>query len=226
MRLALALTLGVASVTSPRAHIISSGSGHARVVVLTFDAGADRGYASSILRTLERNHLHATFGMTGRWADQNPDLMRQMARDHDTFINHTFDHQSFTGLSTGLRPLSTASRSWEVEETERAVRRLTGQTTKPYFRPPYGDYDTATLVLVRRLGYRYMVMWTVDSLGWQHLPARQIVSRCLSLVRPGAILLMHVGSQSQDALALQAVVNGLRHRSYRFETVPELLAGA
>jgi peptidoglycan-N-acetylglucosamine deacetylase len=215
----------MASIASPQAHIIFSGSGHSRVVVLTFDAGADRGYAASILRTLERNHLHATFGMTGRWADQNPDLVRRMARDHDTFINHTFDHQSFTGLSTGLRPLSTASRSWEIEQTERVVRRLTGLTTKPYFRPPYGDYDNSTLVLARRLGYRYMVMWTVDSLGWQHLVARQIVSRCLSLIRPGAILLMHVGIQSQDAQALQPIVTGLRHTGYRFETVPQLVAG-
>jgi peptidoglycan/xylan/chitin deacetylase (PgdA/CDA1 family) len=222
---ALALAFGMAFGLSPQARIIFSGTGHSHVVALTFDAGADRGYASFILRTLEKDHLKATFGMTGRWAEQNPDLVRRMARDHDTFINHTFDHQSFTGLSTGRGPLSTASRSWQIEQTDRVVRRLTGLTTKPYFRPPFGDYDTSTLVLLRRLGYRYMVMWTVDSLGWQHLTARQIVSRCLSLIRPGTILLMHVGIQSHDAQALQPIVSALRHRDYRFETIPQLVSG-
>jgi peptidoglycan/xylan/chitin deacetylase (PgdA/CDA1 family) len=211
-------------VSSAPAQVISSGGGNNRVVALTFDAGADRGYAATILRTLERQHLHATFGMTGRWAQANPDLVKRIARDHDTFINHTFDHRSFTGLSNGLPPLSTAQRSWEIRQTESIVHRLTGRTTKPYFRPPFGDYDPATLRLARRLGYRYMVMWTVDSLGWERLAAAQIVSRCTSLARPGAIFLMHVGIQSQDAQALEPLVGSLRRDGYRFVTIPQLLA--
>jgi peptidoglycan/xylan/chitin deacetylase (PgdA/CDA1 family) len=164
--------------------------------------------------------------MTGRWARANPDLVKRIARDHDTFLNHTFDHESFTGLSTGLRPLSAAQRSWEIRQTETVVHRITGGTTKPYFRPPFGDYDAATLRLVRGLGYRYMVMWTVDSLGWQRLPAARILSRCLSLARPGSIFLMHVGIQSQDAQALEPLVTSLRRRGYRFVTIPQLVAGS
>src|SRR5947209_20013168 len=72
---------------TPPANVISFGSGRAHAVALTFDAGADRGYAPQILSTLERNRLHASFGMTGRWASANPDLVRRMARDGDAFIN-------------------------------------------------------------------------------------------------------------------------------------------
>jgi hypothetical protein len=54
----------------------------------------------------------------------------------------------------------------------------------------------------------------VDSLGWNGLPADQIVERCLSLAEPGAIYVFHVGSASQDAAALQAVIDGLRTRGY------------
>ena len=162
--------------------------------------------------------------MTGRWASANPDLIRRMSRDGGTFINHTYDHRSFTGLSATPAVLTRAGRAWEITSTESIIHRLTGRTTKPYFRPPYGDYDAATLTLVRQLGYRYTVMWTVDSLGWTHLAASAILQRCSARLAPGAIFLMHVGIQSQDALALPAFLAVLRRRGFRPVTLPQLLA--
>jgi peptidoglycan/xylan/chitin deacetylase (PgdA/CDA1 family) len=206
------------------ARIVVSGSTHLQIVALTFDAGADRGYAGRILSVLERNHVRASFGMTGRWAQQNPDLVRAMARDGDTFINHTYDHQSFTGYSSNAAPLTTGARTLEILRTEQSVKSLTGLSTKPYFRPPYGDYDAATVALAGRLGYRYMIMWTVDSLGWAHLQSAGILARCLAALHPGDIYLMHVGSQSQDAYALPAFISAAKRRGYRFVTIPLLLA--
>src|SRR5579875_3647702 len=175
--------------SAPQATIVSQGSGAHRVVALTFDAGADRGYAPRILSTLERNHIHASFGMTGLWAQTSPGLVRRMVRDHDVLINHTYDHRSFTGYSTNTPPLTVGERTWEITKAAQIIHRITGRSPRPYFRPPYGDYDAATLTLIRRLGYRYMVMWTIDSLGWDHLPKAGIIHRCLSLVHPGAIIL-------------------------------------
>ena len=208
-----------------QSQIISQGNPKIRAIALTFDAGADRGYAVSILATLERDHVRASFGMTGKWAQENADLLRRMVRDGDQLINHTFDHRSFTGVSTGTAPLSASQRTWEVEQADRTVQRLTGHSTKPYFRFPYGDYDGASLTLLSHLGYRYVIAWTVDSLGWNHLSAGGIYQRCLALTGPGAIVLMHVGSQSQDALALQPLIQQFRRRGYRFETVGQLVSG-
>jgi peptidoglycan/xylan/chitin deacetylase (PgdA/CDA1 family) len=160
------------------------------------------------------------------WAKENPDLVKRIARDGDVFINHTFDHRSFTGYSTDTAPLTPAQRTQEIMETERIVHRLTGKSTRPFFRPPFGDYDTATLTLAARLGYRYMVMWTLDSLGWEGLSTVAIEQRCDSYIRPGAILLMHVGVQSHDAQALPQIIRTLRRRGYRFVTLSQLVAGA
>lgn len=205
--------------------VVTLGPSTARSVALTFDAGADRGYASRILDVLERAHIHATFGMTGRWAEANPDLVRRMAQDGDAFMNHTYDHQSFTGLSSRLAPLTAAQRTREIVRAESIIEHIAHRRARPYFRPPFGDYDTATLPLLHRLGYRYLVMWTVDSLGWQHLPAASIIRRCLEAARPGAIILMHVGIQSQDAIALRTLIQDLHGRGYGFATVPALLRG-
>lgn len=218
-----ALLVAVGS-PSPAA-LVYRGPAAVKAVTITFDAGADRGYAPRILATLERFHVRATFGMTGTWARANPDLVRRMARDGDTFVNHTYDHRSFTGYSTRTGPLTARQRAWEITQTERIIHSLTGKTTRPYFRPPFGDLDSAVSRQVSRLGYTRIVMWTLDSLGWEGLSAGAIVSRVLDNVSPGAIYLMHVGIQSQDALALPAVLRGLRKDGYSVVPLPALLAG-
>ena len=193
------------------------------MVALTFDAGADRGYAERILNTLRDTGVRASFGMTGRWAEQNPDLVRRMVAEGHQLINHTYSHASFTGYSPGTRALTAEERRREIERTEAVLATVAGVQLKPYFRPPYGDSDNAMLVQLGQLGYAYSVMWTVDSLGWNGYTANQIVQRCVSRAVPGAILLFHVGADSQDAVALPELIRQLRANGYGFGTVSDVL---
>ncbi len=192
-----------------------------KVVALTFDAGSDVGYTTQILDTLAANGIKAGFGMTGKWAEANPDLMRRIVNEGHTVINHTYSHGSFTGSSTNTAPLSYHTRADELWKAESAVQRIANRSTKPYFRPPYGDYDQSVLADVWSRGYAYNVMWTVDSLGWNGLSASQIVQRCVNGLQPGAIYLFHVGSASQDGPALQMLANELRARGYGFATIDQ-----
>ncbi|MPZ97989.1 MAG: polysaccharide deacetylase family protein [Dehalococcoidia bacterium] len=207
------------------ATVIDRGPTGRRVVTLTFDAGSDVGFASEILDTLAAEGIRAGFGMTGRWAEENPELVRRMAAEGHGFVNHSYSHDSFTGLSTGAGPMSREERWQELDRTEAVLQQLTGRTTKPYFRPPYGDYDASVNVDVGARGYAYNVMWTVDSRGWNALPAADIVARCLERAEPGAVYIFHVGSASQDAAALPAIIQGLRAQGYGFVTLAELLGG-
>jgi peptidoglycan/xylan/chitin deacetylase (PgdA/CDA1 family) len=195
------------------------------VITLTFDAGADRGYAETILNTLAQKNVKASFGMTGIWAQRNPDLIRRMVNEGHHLMNHSWDHPSFTGYSTNSAPLTSAQRADQLRRTENIVRDIAGVELKPYFRPPYGDYDNSVLADLERNGYRYNVMWTVDSLGWQGLTAAQINQRVFNGATRGGVILLHVGAQSQDGPALPAMIDGLRQRGYRFATVKEMVEG-
>ena len=193
-----------------------------KIVALTFDAGSDRGYAAEILDTLKANGIHATFGMTGVWAEQNPDLVRRMADEGHQLINHTWDHASWTGYSTGKPPISAAERASELTRTEAAVQEIAGYDMRPYFRPTYGDYDDSVLADLLVNGYTVNVMWTVDSLGWNGLSAPEIVRRTVDGAVPGAIHLFHVGAASADAQALPEIISQLRDAGYRFVTVEQM----
>ncbi len=99
------------------------------------------------------------------------------------------------------------------------VSRLASGNTRPYFRPPYGEYDSSVLRDVWSRGYSYNVIWSTDSLGWKGLTRSQIVQRVMDGAQPGAIYLFHVGSQSQDGPALPEIISKLRGQDYSFATV-------
>jgi len=205
------------------ARVVERGDASRRAVALTFDAGADAGYTEDIFRTLRDNNIRATFGVTGVWAEQNRDLLFAITADGHQIINHTYDHRSFTGASTGDPPLTSDERALELSRAEVTVYRYTSRSTKPYFRPPYGDIDGSVLRDAAASGYDTVVMWTVDTLGWNGATADEILQRSLDLAEPGAIYVMHVGSDSQDAAALQQIIAGLRADGYAFSTIDELL---
>jgi peptidoglycan/xylan/chitin deacetylase (PgdA/CDA1 family) len=192
-------------------------------VALTFDAGADRGFAEYILDVLLYAGVKASFGMTGIWAEQHPDLVQRMALEGHRLINHSYDHSSFTGFSTNRRPLSTAQRHAQLERTERIIAELTGASTLPLFRAPYGDTDSTVLRDLATAGYAYNILWTVDSRGWMGYSVGQIIDRCVRLAEPGAIYVFHVGASAKDGPALPIIIERLREAGYTFETVDEIL---
>jgi peptidoglycan/xylan/chitin deacetylase (PgdA/CDA1 family) len=193
-----------------------------RTVALTFDAGSDLGNTATILDVLARYGVRASFGITGAFAEAHPDHIRRMAREGHVVINHSYSHFSFTGVSSTDVLLDRASRQDDLLRADAVLSSLTGASSAPFWRPPFGDYDQSVLDDVGAIGYRYTVLWTIDSLGWRGLTAGEIVDRVLDLVEPGAIVVMHVGSQSADADALPSILDGLVDAGYSFTTVEAL----
>lgn len=209
--------------TSAPAVIVATGRAARSVIALTFDAGSDAGHTSQILDTLAANHIHATFGITGLWAQANPTLVRLIAASGDQIVNHSWDHQSFTGGSTHTQALTAAQIDQELGRTDALIRQLTGTGTAGWFRPPYGDRDPAVDTAAGAAGYHWELMWTVDTLGWQGVNPETVVQRCVAAATPGEIILMHVGSASTDAQALPAVIAALQARGFGFVTVSALI---
>jgi peptidoglycan/xylan/chitin deacetylase (PgdA/CDA1 family) len=204
--------------------IIEGGSNGRLEVALTFDAGADTGYAPQILDYLRDEGIHATFGMTGQWAQANPDLVKRMVAEGHQLINHTWDHASLTGANTGMPPLTPEQVAQELGDTEAVVRDLTGYEMRPYFRPPYGDYDEASLRYLYDDGYYLSIWWTCDTHGWAGWGSQEIIDYCTTNIGEDEILLLHVGSAAAgDFEALPGLVQFFRDDGYAFVTVEQML---
>ena len=197
------------------------------VVALTFDAGANADAVPSILSTLAASGIHATFFLTGRFAQDFPGAVRAIASAGHRIGNHTTTHPHCPTLSD-------AALRTELGTAEAQIRAAGGSTPRSLFRFPYGDRTAHTISVVNAAGY-VAVRWTVDSLGWQGLNGRTlpqatqfVAERVVSAAGPGEIVLMHVGSNPDDhttldAAALPTVISRLRGSGYRFVTLDTLL---
>lgn len=110
----------------------------------------------------------------------------------------------------------------QIRITNITVREVTGTTTKPWFRFPFGDYDAAAIAVANSMGYA-TIGWTVDSLGWQGTSGgrtkRSTRQRVVAAARPGAIVLMRGGANPKDgttldADALPSIIRKLREKGY------------
>lgn len=209
-----------------RSQVYERGTSARPEIALTFDAGSDRGSGELILDTLAEYGVKASFGITGRWAEENPDLVKRMVREGHMVFNHTWSHRSFTGFSTQAWDggvLTIEERLREIEETERLIRELTKYDTAPYFRPPYGDLDDSVLADLGTAGYDVTVMWSCDTLGWNGASVEEILDRCAVNATAGDIILLHVGSDTLDAQALPRMIETLQEQGFDLVTVEELL---
>ncbi len=195
-----------------------------RVVALTFDCGSDAAGVPRILNALRERNAAATFFLAGEWAEAYPAQARLIAARYPVG-DHTYSHPYLTRLSNA------AVRS-EITRGARVIRSITGAVSKPLFRFPYGDRDGRTIALAGSLGYG-SVAWTVDTLGWKGRSAggtQAIVSRVLSHLQPGEIVLMHVGAAADgstlDAHALHALLQAVAARGYGFTTLTDYTDGA
>ena len=195
----------------------------AKVVALTFDAGANAAGLPSIESTLRAKGVPATFFLTGTWVRDFPAQANLIVQDGFLAGNHSVTHPYFTQLTD-------AQVTAEVQGAQQAILRANGTDARPLFRFPYGDVNSRVLADVNSLGYA-AVRWTVDSLGWEGTSGGQtvqaVVNRVLAAAQPGEIVLMHLGSNPDDgttldAAALPAIINGLQARGYGFVTLQAL----
>jgi peptidoglycan/xylan/chitin deacetylase (PgdA/CDA1 family) len=192
-------------------------------VALTFDGGAGSQGTASILATLRAHDVPASFFVTGRFVTANPGPTRQMAAVGPVG-NHTWSHPDLTTLGN-----SAIDR--ELTSTRSLILKTTGRDPRPFFRFPYGAYDSRVLTQVHARGYGG-VGWTTDSLGWKGtsggMTVDKVVARVLAGRVPGQIVLMHLGANPDDgttldAAALPRIITGLRDRGYTFTTLTALV---
>jgi peptidoglycan/xylan/chitin deacetylase (PgdA/CDA1 family) len=193
-------------------------------VALTFDAGANADAVASILATLRRYHVPATFFLTGTFARDCRAAAQAIAAGGFRIGDHTITHPHLTRLGD-------AAVRHEILGAARQITAVTGANPVPLFRFPFGAASARTIAIANQAGY-VPVRWTVDTLGWEgtagHISAAVVVSRVLAARRPGEIVLMHVGSNPKDhttfdADALPQVITQLRARGYSFVTLDTLV---
>lgn len=185
-----------------------------KVIALTFDAawGADK--TQGIIDIMEQFDAKGTFFLVGFWLDKFEEETKAIAKAGFEIGNHSKNHLNMPKLAEDeIRA--------EIEYVNDKVESLTGKTPT-YFRAPFGDYNDKLMTVLGEMNM-VGVQWSIDSLDWKGLSAKQIYERVVPKAKSGDIVLFHNNSDHVlDALPL--VLTALRGQGFKFVTLAELVA--
>jgi peptidoglycan/xylan/chitin deacetylase (PgdA/CDA1 family) len=181
--------------SSGPATVVAHGRRTVANIALTFDMGGRLEPAVDIVQWLIDHEVHATLFPTGASGTTTAQgraalLLAATRPDLFDFANHSWSHPDF-------RDLTAAQMAEQLTGSETALVPLIG-TTKPWFRPPFGGWNEAVRAGVGAAGWRYVVMWDVDTIDWRPVAdggptASGIVSKIANNAQNGSIVLMHLG---------------------------------
>lgn len=185
-------------------------------VALTFDDGPHPWSTPQILAVLNHFDIKATFFCIGQQVQTYPAVVRQEYVDGDLVEDHSWSHPD-------MRYLSASAIHKQLEMTAQAIEQVTN-TEPTFFRPPYGSATPTMLSQARQLDLS-TVMWTVDPRDWSLPGSQTIISRVLSSVTNGAIILLHDGGgdRAQTIAALPTIIMKLQQRGFRFVTIQQMV---
>lgn len=194
---------------------IWSGPPGARRIALTFDDGPNPKRTPPLLNLLDEMSTPATFFLVGKQAAAHPEMVRRMARSGHAVENHTWNHFNLARLSEPevLR---------ELASTTRTLTALAGRAPK-YFRPPGGNTSGAARRTAAMLGMS-PAMWSFASGKIEGWPIEDMLPALLEAAHPGAIYLIHNGTD-KILHVLPKMVEELRRQGYEFVTLDVLMSG-
>jgi peptidoglycan/xylan/chitin deacetylase (PgdA/CDA1 family) len=174
---------------------------------------------------------------------------RARAVEGHAFASHTWDHtywrgdikgpagaaprfkvQPSQGPQAGQRfEWSAAQYCAQIQQSEDRLAQITGVKPLPLFRAPGGKTSPSLIAAARRCGYAH-VGWSPagflgDELPSDKYPNQQLLDKALRDIRPGDILLAHLGIwDRKDPWApavLQPLIEGLQAKGFCFATLRE-----
>lgn len=176
-----------------------------KVIFLTFDDGPEPTFTPLALTALKKYGSQASWFILGKQAKPHLNLLTDIYQGgHDIGV-HSYDHVSLTSLSY-LQIVQ------QLDRTKALIEEATGQFW-PYFRPPFGAYNSQVLNAAASAGFEWNVMWSVDPRDYSSSPG-QIVSHILMNLKPGAIVILHEVTPSTTQ-ALPILLQEISKRGYR-----------
>lgn len=184
-------------------------------VALSFDAAWGADDTDSLLATLEKHNVKATFFLVGDWVRKYPDQVKRIAEAGHDVGNHSDKHPHMNSMSK-------EQIKEDIMRAHDSTKELLGIDMN-LFRPPFGEYNNTVMEALKECGY-YIIQWDIDSLDWKEFGLENLIDTVVSHknLGNGSIVLMH-NNAKYTAEALERIIIGLKEQGYELVPISELI---
>jgi len=154
-------------------------------VSFTFDDGPHPKNTTSILNTLKKYNVKATFFVIGKEAKKYPELIRQIFDEGHIIGNHSYSHSHFIPFFAKKKLIN------DYKKTDLILKNIIGQ--KPnYIRPPFGATSPKYTKLLNKTNYTSFG-WTYRTFDTTSITRESLINNTLSAIERNnkTILLFH-----------------------------------
>ncbi|HLZ33330.1 MAG TPA: polysaccharide deacetylase family protein [Nitrospira sp.] len=220
--LSVTLVMTPAMPSNGLAQVIKSGPPSCPSIALTFDLCPVRkgtGYDKALVDYLIEHKIPATFFMSGQWIAKHDPEVEQLLEigffevgTHGEVHAHLPMHDAGEQQKEILGPVRLLSEHYAHEAS--------------LFRPPYGEYNSVTVDVVKALGLRF-IQWNIESGDPDPtLSADRILARIERRAKPGSIIVLHANGKGRQTrqVVQRLTTDVLPRKGLKPATVSELLS--
>lgn len=189
-----------------------------KVIYLTFDCGYENGNTDAILKALKAHDAKATFFVTGRFLEEEGELVNRMVDEGHAVGSHSYTHPDITKLP------DKESLARELDQVKEKFQEVTGKELDMYFRPPEGKCSSKTLKWSQELGYA-TIYWSIAHVDWNtsnQPDCEKAIQTLTSRTHPGAIVLLH-NTSSTNGEILDELMDKWEEMGYTFAPLSDLV---
>lgn len=192
---------------------IYKGNPEKPMVTLLINVAWGDEFIPTILDTLEKQNVQATFFFDGSWVKKTPDLAKVIYENGHEIGNHAYSHPD-------LNTFSREATKNELKKTNDVIEESLG-ITPTWFAPPSGSFNQGTVDVARELGMM-TILWTVDTIDWKKPETSAMVSRVVAEVENGSMILMH--PTKPVAEGLDQMIRSIKEKGYQLGTASEMMS--
>lgn len=183
--------------------------------VIAFACNVDWGneYIPQMLSIFEKENIKITFFVTGKWAEKNEKILKNIYSQKHEIGNHGYAHDDYGKLDyTG--------NAEGIKKCHEVLNNILNIECK-YFAPPAGSFNDNTIKAAKELNYD-IIMWSIDTIDWREDSTQdKIINRVLTQAENSAIVLMHPTKETIKALPV--IIQTLKEEGYDIVKVSQVI---
>jgi|SRR5690625_4757244 len=188
-----------------------------RLVALTFNISWGDEKIIDILTMLKQHEQHATFFVSGEWAERHPHIIEKIIKDEHELGMLGYRYLNYLDDDT-------AQIRKDLIFAKQLFDKLNYSNMK-YVRPPNGDFSDDIISLVEQLDLE-LIRWRVNANDVEGANAEMIADNVIQQTEYGDIILFHASDSAKyTADALDVILTHFKNKKISPVTVSELLSG-